>query len=587
MRITGYILVTYLLLISFSCTSDYQPVDDAEIVVRIPSEPAKLSALYAAGRVEDARIASQIYQTLLEYDPVTLEIVPVAAETRPVIEEITEGEFKGGTSHTYTIREEAKWSDGQPVLASDFFFTLKTIINPKSGLQRIAPIIDFVKSVEIDASNSKKFTAYTDTKFFLAEMSLGNMPIMPEHVLDPNGILQPYTLSDLRNEETIAGSDSTKLKELGELSSGDLYNRDPSKLIGSGAYMLESWTSGSNIVLARKENWWGNALQEANNVLESRPRKITYQLVKDEPAAITMLKDGQLDAMSGINPTSFVQLKENELAKKNLILSTPSVLQYYFVAMNMENPKLADVKVRRALAHLVDYKGFIENVLYGMGERIVGPLHPSHYGYNKELVLPDYNPNKAIEMLESAGWKDTNGDGVRDKMIEGKRIELTLNLLAAPSENSKNICLFLQSTAAKIGVNLVPDFKDLRSFLPNEVIPGAYDMFALAWSQSPGEYDPKLLWHTDSQDGGRNWVRYGTSETDQVIDELRFELDPKRRLELYHQWQADVVAAQPYLFLCAPRERIAIQKKYEAPVSARKPGLFENLFQTSDAIGGQ
>jgi len=587
MRIASYTIITCLVILLISCTEDYQPIDDAEITVRIASEPSKLSALYAAGRAEDTRVASQIYQTLLEFDPETLEIVPVAAEARPIISPISEGPYKDGTSHTYTIRAEAMWSDGMPVLASDFLFTLKTIVNPTSGLQRIAPYIDFVKSVELDPTNPKKFTAYTDTKYIMAEMALGIMPITPKHIIDPDGFLDAYTLSDLRNPETMASADSTKLIELGQLMSGDLYNRDPAKLIGSGAYVLESWTSGSSIVLTRKENWWGNDLQEENNVLESRPRKITYQLVQDEPAAITMLKDGQLDAMSGINPTAFMQLKENELAQKDLTLSTPSVFQYYFVGMNMENPKLSDVKVRKALAHLVDYNGLINNVLYGMGERIVGPLHPSHYAYNEDLELPDYNPSKAIALLESAGWKDTNGNGTRDKIIDGKTTELILNLLGSPSENSKNIGLYLQSTAAKIGVNIEPVFKELRSILANEIIPGNYDMFALAWSQSSGEYDPRLLWHTDSKQGGRNWVKYGNETTDKVIDELIYEMDAEKRLALYHQWQADVVAAQPYLFLCAPQERIAIQKKFEAPVSARKPGLFENLFQTSDVISGQ
>ncbi len=587
MRIANYTLVTILLLMLFSCTVEYQPIDDAEIVVRISSEPAKLSALYAAGRAEDSRIASQIYQPLLEFDPETLEIVPVAAAARPVITAITDGLYAGGTKHEYIIRPEAIWGDGQPVLAADFLFALKAIVSPKSGLQRIAPHIDFVKSVEIDPSDPKRFTAYTDSKYIKAEMSLGNMPVMPKHILDPNGVLDRYTLADLRDPATLTGPDSTRLIDIGELISSDEYNRDPSKLVASGAYTLESWASGSQIVLRRKENWWGNRLQEENNVLESRPRKITYMLVKDEPAAITMLKDGQLDAMSGINPTAFVQLRENELAKNNLTLSTPQVFQYYFVALNMDNPKLADVKVRKALAHLVDYQGLINNVLYGMGERIVGPLHPSHYAYNENLVLPEFDIDKAVFLLEEAGWNDTNGDGIRDKVINGKKTELTLNLLASPSENSKNICLFLQSTAAKIGVNIVPEFKDLRSFLPKEVIPGAYDMFALAWSQSPGEYDPKLLWHTASMKGGRNWVGYGNEATDKVIDDLRNEMDDDKRLALYHRWQSDVVAAQPYLFLCAPQERIGIQKKYDAPVSARRPGLFENLFQTSDAISGQ
>jgi len=253
----------------------------------------------------------------------------------------------------------------------------------------------------------------------------------------------------------------------------------------------------------------------------------------------------------------------------------------------MDNPKLSDAKVRKALAHLVDYNGLIDNVLYGDGQRIVGPLHPNHYADNKKLGLPDYNVEKAAEMLESAGWTDTNGNGTRDKLINGKLTELTLTALATPSENSKNIGLFIKETMAKAGVEMILDQRDHRSWLPKEVIPGKYDMFMLAWTQSPGEYDPKTLWHTASIQGGRNWARYGTPETDKAIDDIRDEMDRDKRITLYHQWQKDVVDAQPYLFLCAPTERIAVNKEFDAVVSAKRPGLFENQITTSDLLSGQ
>jgi len=215
MRITSITLVTFLSLFLIGCTQDYQPIDDAEIVVRLVSEPDKLSALYAAGRAEDARVASQIYQTLLEYDPVTLEIVPVVVESRPIISPITEGQYKGGSSHSYKIREEASWSDGSPVLAEDFYFTLKTIVNPKSSLSRIAPIIEFVKEMKLDPEDPKKFVAYGDARHMLEEMALGNMPVIPKHILDPNGVLDSYTLEDLRNPEVIAGPDNLNLIDIG------------------------------------------------------------------------------------------------------------------------------------------------------------------------------------------------------------------------------------------------------------------------------------------------------------------------------------------------------------------------------------
>lgn len=586
MRIAIYLLVLSFLFSFISCSEPYEPIDDAEVIVRLPSEPAKLSALYAAGRTDDARVASKIYLTLLEYDPETLEILPAAATERPKITAIEEGTYAGGSMHEYTLRKEATFSDGKRVTAADFESTIKSIVNPRAGFH-FASLIDYLKDIKVDPTDPYKFTAYLESKNVGSEMAIGNMPIMPKHIHDPNGVLDKYSLEDLRNPAILADADSLALIELAEMNASDTYNRDSSLLVGSGAYELESWTSGSQIVLTRKENWWADHLQQENNALESRPRKLIYTFVKDEPAAITMLKDGQLDAMNTINPTAFQQLKENDLAQSTLNLYTPTVLSYYYMGMNMENPKLNDVKVRKALAHLVDYNGLIDNVLYGMGERIVGPLYPSHYAYNSDLVLPDYSVEKASELLQEAGWIDTNGNGTRDKVIDGELTELTLTALMTPSENSKNIGLFLKETLAKAGVDMIVDQRDHRSWLPKEVIPGNFDMWMLSWSQYPGEYDPKTLWHTASIQGGRNWARYGTTETDKVIDQVRNEVDRDKRIALYHQWQKDVVDAQPYIFLCAPTERIAVNKEFDAEISARRPGIFENQITTSDLIGAQ
>ncbi|MBT8218450.1 MAG: hypothetical protein KJP00_01410, partial [Bacteroidia bacterium] len=197
-----------------------------------------------------------------------------------------------------------------------------------------------------------------------------------------------------------------------------------------------------------------------------------------------------------------------------------------------------------------------------------------------DIPLPDYNPEKAISILKDAGWEDTNNNGTVDKVIEGNRMELSIDLLASPSENSKNICLLVQSSAASGGVKINPVFKELRTIVGEHLVPRNFEMYALAWSQQVGDYDPKQLWHSESDTpSGRNWSGFNVPECDAVIDQLRETIEQNERIPLYHKWQEMVVEAQPYIFLAAPQERIAVNKKFEARVSAKKPGIAENLFE--------
>ncbi|MBT8219183.1 MAG: hypothetical protein KJP00_05145, partial [Bacteroidia bacterium] len=502
--------------IFFGCKQPYEPDADNVVTIRIASEPDKLNVLYARSSSE-TRIANLIFPALLDIDPNTLEIVPVIAESRPTMTEITEGEFSGGTKQEYRIRKEARWDNGDPVLAEDFVFTLKNIFNPRAGLQAVRPFVDFVKQIDVDPSDQKKFTVYSDSKYMMSELALGNMPVLPRYILDPDGLMDQISLESIISSEAMNSADSIDLIAFGQLLTSEKYNRDSSMLISCGAYTLGSWETGASVTLKRKTNWWGNDFQHLNAVIESDPSKIVYQLVKDEAGAITMLKDGQLDAMTSINPATFKSLEENALAKDVLDLYNPPFLQYYFLGLNMNNPKLVDRGVRKALAHLIDYEAIIDNVLFGMGQRIVGPLHPSNYGYASDIPLPDYNPEKAISILKDAGWEDTNNNGTVDKVIEGKRTELSIDLLASPSENSKNICLLVQSSAASGGVKINPVFKELRTIVGEHLVPRNFEMYALAWSQQVGDYDPKQLWHSESDTpSGRNWSGFNLPECDAV-----------------------------------------------------------------------
>jgi len=111
-----------------------------------------------------------------------------------------------------------------------------------------------------------------------------------------------------------------------------------------------------------------------------------------------------------------------------------------------------------------------------------------------------------------------------------------------------------------------------------------FDMYYGIWSSPPTESDPKQIWHTDSYNGGSNYVGFGTPESDQLIDDLRRELDVDKRGEIYKKLQAMIDKDAPYIFMSATQNRVAINKKFKAQQSGINPGYFAPGLQMLDAI---
>ena len=118
--------------------------------VRLPNEPERLNPL----TTEDGSsmlIISYMFPALLDFDPQTLELTPLLAKNRPIVVPIDTGKLKGGTSYTYEIRDEAMWDNGKPVTAADYIFTIKVILNPKSGANNWRSGLDFISNIVVDA----------------------------------------------------------------------------------------------------------------------------------------------------------------------------------------------------------------------------------------------------------------------------------------------------------------------------------------------------------------------------------------------------------------------------------------------------
>jgi peptide/nickel transport system substrate-binding protein len=552
---------------------------DFEVRIHTFGDPDKLNPLTSTS-ADASYIQQQLYSSLLEYDPTTLKFVPQLAKSLPKISLLTTGEYAGGMSMEFEIRAEAVWDNGKPITADDVVFTLKALKNPKvdAGSQR--PYVAFVHDIVVNAKNRKKFTVYSREVYFLAESSFGGLYIMPEYAYDEKQIMRKFSFKELNANDGYDLIENLDIRAFANNFNSGKYQREPEFIVGSGAYKLKEWKLYESITLERKKKWWGDKVKNAP-LMKAYPTTIVYKVVPDQTVAWVMLKSEDLDVITGIKPQEFVALKEDKTATDKLYLETPNQFSYLYLGFNTKNTKLNDVRVRRALAHLIDRDYIIDALYQGLAVKTNCPISPSKSYYNKSLADIELSTEKAAKLLDEAGWKDSNGDGIRDKMIDGERVELKLTYKYNQGNPiRKNIGLHLQEEAKLVGIEIEVVPREWTVYL-EDIKRRDFEIMSLAWVQGPGLDDLKQIWHTtnDTPDGS-NRVGFGTAESDKLIDQIRTTTDEKNRNELYLELQKMIYDAQPYVFICAPMERVAISRRFKQPItSSLRPSYCPHLMQ--------
>ncbi len=581
-------LLAILLLSFLSCKVDpkdttTEVADSRENVVRLhyKSEPDKLNPMLSRSGYA-TRINDLIFQTMVEADPHTLELQPMLAKSLAVEKEITEGKYKGGYSYSYEIHDEAVWDNGSPITGHDYAFTLKMVYNPQVNSSVWRGYFSFIKDVIVDETNPKKFKVMTDKYYMSAGYASGAFYIYPQYKYDPKGIMKNYALVDLTDPEKSAnlGKTDKQLQEFATEFHATKFSHEVENIGGSGPYKLSAWKAGEVIQLDKKENWWGTVLASKYPLLRAYPTQFLIEAIVDPATATTKLKDGGFDVMSEVSPELFLELKNNELTAKNFNFYTPEATANYYFVFNNQNPKLDDKRVRKALTHLLNRDKAVETAMAGMGVKVDGPIHPTKPYFHKNLKKYNFDINAAKTLLSEAGWKDSNGDGTLDKVINGEKTELNLDVFVTANPLGKETALIWKADAKKAGVNLEVIQKDFRKIQANELRRREYDICVAGVAQSASADDPYQRWHSDSNTpDGSNIQSFENEEADQLIEDIRETKDVDLRKEKYLRFQEIINEEQPVCFLFAPTERVIIHKKYDTKATLRRPGYFPNLLK--------
>jgi peptide/nickel transport system substrate-binding protein len=423
---------------------------------------------------------------------------------------------KDGLYDKVVLRDDLTWSDGQPITAHDVKYSYLAIMSSAIPVKAVRQGTDQLKGVE----------AYDDrTVVFFHKESLAtnehnvNFPIIPKHVYEKSIPLDPL-LKDLPEH----------IKQ----------NENPT--VG-GAYFIKSRTAGSELILERRESYY----MHNGKQVRDKPyfKTIRFRIRPDVAASLLALKAGDIEEME-LTPEQWQsQTGDATFYKNNTKVYDTEWTSFHFL-WNCQDPRFTDKRVRWAMTYAFDHKELLDRKLYGLCEPCTGTFHPTSRWAPSPSPKPiQQDLDKAEELLDDAGWEDSDGDGIRDKMINGKREKFEFTILTSNREDRIQFCNLLKESLDQIGVKCnvkALEFAAMIDLLSNKKFQAAFG----GWGTGT---DPDTTENIYATGQNRNYGSYSSQEVDALFMAGKRELDPEKRQKIYQQIALKLWDDQPYTWL--------------------------------------
>lgn len=559
-----------LLSVVFSCRNQTANADKSEssVVIRLPENPERINPILFPGAIE-REIYQYLFQPLADLDGESLEFKPVLIKTIPDLEEKL-----GLFTITVEILPEASWSDGSPITGADYAFTLKAIMHPECNTFRYKYLADYVEDVQINPENPKQFTIVFGSYTMQMVESVLNFEILPAHVYDATGLAGNFTVSDLKNEEKLALLDSLEAYHaFAENFNSVKFSNEV--IEGSGPYSFVSWTPNESVVLKRKDNYWADGME--GDYFADVPAQIVFTVIPDEFAALTQLSEGKVDVVNNISQNGLSVFKDSSGQASNFAVLEVQQPRYYALLLNHKNPILSDAGVRRALDMLHDDKEYIQVFENGEGKDLFSFVPEFLPGHNKQMTSTPFDPEKAKEILSESGWTDTDGNGVLDKVIDGKKQDLHLRYMASGGLGT-NIGLLLKDACKAVGIDIEMVQKDFALTRKENLATDDYEIIATVMSVDLFLENPFDSFHSGNTDNS-NYTNYQSAAADSLITLIGETRDHDLRLKLHADLQKLIQQDAVMIYLYSPVSRIGINQKWNGKALFTRPGYRANTFE--------
>ena len=444
------------------------------LVMIIESSPANLDPRVGTDG-QSERIYELIFDALLTRDD-HLNVQPGLAERWDIPDPLT---------YVFHLHSGVKFHDGRPLTSRDVKWTFDSLQN---GTIRSTKTSTYRFVDHIDAADDLTVTFHMKEPFatLLWNLSEGAIGIVP-------------------------------------YGSRDEISRRP---VGSGPFRFVTAEPDKEVIIERNDDYWGN---------KARLHQVRFNVVPDPTTRALELRKGSADiAVNAMTPDVVLTLEnENHL---DVLRAPGTVLQY--MGFNLRDPILKDVRVRQALAHSIDRVPILEYLWRGFAQPAASILPVQSWAYANEIATYAYDPARARQILDDAGYKEVNGT----------RFHLVMK--TSTEESTRLIVAVLQQQLRAVGIALDVRTYEFATFY-SDVTKGAFQLYSLRWIG--GNEDPDIFEYAFDSDKfppqGANRGYFSDPRVDALIAQGRRELDQSKRKAIYWQIQRLLAEELPSLNL--------------------------------------
>ena len=503
-----YVLFSLLVLASMvlaacGAAAPAAPTFKGTVTVTFVQEPDNLNPMYTS--MYFSQITRELWlKGLWNFDE-NAKPVPVLAKEIPTTE--NGGLSADGKTITIKLRDDITWSDGEPVTADDFVFTYNMIMSDKNTPQGRYPYEEYVASV---TASDKTTLVVTFKEPFAAWLTSIFYWVLPKHILQP-----------------VFDADGTL--------DNAAWNRNPT--VGVGPFVLSEWETGSHLAFKANPNW----------IAPPKIEQVFIRIVPDDAAQEAAIIAGDTDFGVFLSSDQIEKLEAGGKVKVVPVASGYNEAWFLNVNPATAHPAMLDLNVRKAIALATDRFTIVKDLLVDT----INPVNVTYWDttppYQTDTLKPyPYDPEQAKQLLDAAGWIDSDGDGIRDKEIDGKKVDLKLRYITNQRELRKNVQAVVEQQwkLVGIGVELVNYSSDVFWNGYNDDGPQAQGLYEIAEYSSVQNAFPdpdassgwvcEQIASADNPDGA-NWQGYCNPKIDDLMKQQATTLDPTARRELYNQ----------------------------------------------------
>ncbi|MGH6896384.1 MAG: peptide ABC transporter substrate-binding protein [Geminicoccaceae bacterium] len=500
---------------------------EAELVIGITQFPSTFHPNIDS-MVAKSYVLGMAQRPFTAYDP-EWQLICMLCTELPTIENglaVIEKQDDGsdGIALTYTIRPDATWGDGTPVTTDDVLFTYAVGAHPQSGVTNAEL---YRRITAIDVVDDKTFVLHVDRVTF-EYAAIGDFRVLPAHVERAIFEADPAAY----HNRTAFDTDTTN---------PGLY---------FGPYRITEVSSGAFVVLEPNPTWWGGAPYF---------QRIVVKVIENTAALEANLLSGGIDMIAGeLGLTIDQALAFEKRHGAQFQIEYEQGLAYEHIDLNLDNPILADARVRKALIMGLDREAMSRQLFEGRQPVAHTSVNPLDWVYSD--AVPQYQEDlaAAAALLDAAGWDQIRG-GVRHNAAGEP---LTLELMSTAGNRTRELVeQVLQSQWQRLGIDVRIRNQPARVFFGETTGKRRFDAMAMyAWISSP-ENVPRSTLHSEeiptAANGwaGQNYTGYRNPEMDQLIDAIEVELDRAKRLAMWHRLQeiyAEDLPVLPLYFRANP-----------------------------------